>query len=129
MTQVTERSPSLSVEQGQPAVLASALLRGVLAAGLGLGSIAVLVMVLWISSPASGSGPGEAVHTAAGLWLLAHGAELIRTDTLTGTPAPVGVVPLLLAAMPVWLVHRAVRDALEPDEGRGAPRPRPPSPW
>ncbi|WNI34070.1 DUF6350 family protein [Streptomyces sp. ITFR-6] len=120
---MTERSPSLSAEQGRPAVLASALLRGVLAAGLGLGSIAVLVMVLWISSPASAGGPGEAVHTAAGLWLLAHGAELIRTDTLTGTPAPVGVVPLLLAAVPVWLVHRAVRDALEPDEGRGAPSP------
>ncbi|MFJ8394626.1 DUF6350 family protein [Streptomyces sp. NPDC094144] len=120
---MTERSPSLSAEQGGPAVLASALLRGVLAAGLGLGSIAVLVMVVWISSPASGSGPGEAVHTAAGLWLLAHGAELIRTDTLTGTPAPVGVVPLLLAAMPVWLVHRAVRDALDPDEGCEAPSP------
>lgn len=123
MTQVTERSPSLSAEPGRLAVLASALLRGALAAGLGLGSVAALVMVLWISSPASDSGPGEAVHTAAGLWLLAHGAELIRTDTLTGAPAPVGVVPLLFAAMPVWLVHRAARDVLEPDEGRGAPSP------
>ncbi|MFF1925496.1 DUF6350 family protein [Streptomyces sp. NPDC058221] len=121
---MTERSPSLSAEQGRPAVLASALLRGALAAGLGLGSIAVLVMVLWISSPASDSGPVEAFHTAAGLWLLAHGAELIRTDTLTGAPAPVGVVPLLLGALPVWLVHRAARDVLEPDEGRGAPSPR-----
>ncbi|MFJ2706584.1 DUF6350 family protein [Streptomyces sp. NPDC087428] len=120
---MTERSPLLSAEHGRPAVLASALLRGALAAGLGLGSVAALVMVLWISSPASGSGPGEAVHTAAGLWLLAHGAELIRTDTLTGSPAPVGVVPLLFAAMPVWLVHRAARDVLEPEEGRGAPSP------
>ncbi|MEU8697384.1 DUF6350 family protein [Streptomyces sp. NPDC048680] len=120
---MTERSPSLSAEHGRPAALASALLRGALAAGLGLGSVAALVMVLWISSPASDSSPGEAVHTAAGLWLLAHGAELIRTDTLTGAPAPVGVVPLLFAAMPVWLVHRAARDVLEPEEGRGAPSP------
>ncbi|ROQ82241.1 hypothetical protein EDD95_1850 [Streptomyces sp. CEV 2-1] len=123
MTQVTERSPSLSAVRGRPAVLASALLRGAVAAGLGLGSVAVLVMILWISSPGADSGPGEAVHTAVGLWLLAHGAELIRTDTLTGAPAPVGVVPLLFAALPVWLVHRAARDVLEPDEGRGAPSP------
>lgn len=123
MTQVTERSPSLSAEQGRSAVLASALLRGALAAGLGLGSVAVLVAVLWISSPAPDSGPGEAFHAAAGIWLLAHGAELIRTDTLTGAPAPVGLTPLLLAALPVWLVHRAARDVLEPDEGRAAPSP------
>lgn len=123
MTQMTEHSPSLSAEQGRSAVLASALLRGAVAAGLGLGSVAVLVVALWISSPAPDSGPGEAFHAAAGLWLLAHGAELIRTDTLTGTPAPVGMVPLLLAVLPVWLVHRAARDVLEPDEGRGAPSP------
>ncbi len=121
MTQMTERGPLLSAEHGRPAVQARALLRGAVAAGLGLGSVAVLVVVLWISSPSPDSGPGEAVHAAAGLWLLAHGAELIRTDTLTGAPAPVGVVPLLLTALPVWLVHRAARDVLEPEEGRGAP--------
>ncbi|MER5279906.1 DUF6350 family protein [Streptomyces sp. NPDC002809] len=118
---MTERGPLLSAEHGRSAVQARALLRGAVAAGLGLGSVAVLVVVLWISSPAPDSGPGEAVHAAAGLWLLAHGAELIRTDTLTGAPAPVGVVPLLLTALPVWLVHRAARDVLEPEEGRGAP--------
>lgn len=129
MTQMTERGPLLSAEHGRPAVQARALLRGAVAAGLGLGSVAVLVVVLWISSPSPDSGPGEAVHAAAGLWLLAHGAELIRTDTLTGAPAPVGVVPLLLTALPVWLVHRAARDVLEPEEGRGAPRPGARSPW
>ncbi|MEV0489349.1 cell division protein PerM [Streptomyces atratus] len=118
---MTERTPSLSAEQGRAAVLASASLRGVLAAGLGLGSLAVLAMVVWISSPAPDSGPGGALHTAAGIWLLAHGAGLVRTDTLSGTPAPVGVVPLLLTGVLVWLVHRAARDAMEPGEGRTLP--------
>lgn len=121
MTQVTGSSPSLSAEQGRPAVLAFALLRGAVAAGLGVGSIAVLVLALWISSPASDSSPGGALHAAAGLWLLAHGAELIRADTLSGVPAPVGLVPLLLAVVPVWLVHRAARDVLVPEEGRPVP--------
>lgn len=121
MTQMTESGPSLSPEHGRSAAQARALLRGALAAGLGLGSVAVLVVVLWISSPDPDSGPVEAFHAAAGLWLLAHGAELTRTDTLTGAPAPVGVVPLLLTALPVWLVHRAARDVREPAEGRGAP--------
>ncbi|MFI5795472.1 DUF6350 family protein [Streptomyces sp. NPDC051677] len=93
--------------------LAAGLLGGALAAGLGLGSFAVLVMVLWISSPYPDSGPGGALHVAAALWLLAHGAELMRVDTLSGAPAPVGVTPLLLLALPVWLVRRAARDAVD----------------
>ncbi|WP_198957011.1 cell division protein PerM [Streptomyces sp. CB01249] len=121
---MTERSPLLSQdERVRPVVLVSAVLRGAVAAGLGLGSLVVLVAALWISSPAPDSGPGEAFHAAAGLWLLAHGAELVRTETLTGAPAPMGVVPLLLSVLPVWLVHRAARDVLEPEEGRGAPSP------
>ncbi|WP_406290900.1 DUF6350 family protein [Streptomyces sp. NBC_00209] len=121
---MTERSPLLSQdERGRPVVLVFAVLRGAVAAGLGLGSLVVLVAALWISSPAPDSGPGEAFHAAAGLWLLAHGAELVRTETLTGAPAPMGVVPLLLSVLPVWLVHRAARDVLEPEEGHGAPSP------
>ncbi|MFC8346198.1 DUF6350 family protein [Streptomyces sp. NPDC057280] len=96
--------------------LAASVVSGALAAGLGLGSLAVLVMVLWISSPYPDSGPGGALHVAAALWLLAHGAELVRTDTLSGVPAPVGVTPLLLLVLPVWLVHRAARDVVADDE-------------
>lgn len=48
---------------------------------------------------------------------MAHGAELVRPDTLSGVPAPIGVVPLLVVALPVWLVYRSSRDALEPDAG------------
>ncbi|SNX63489.1 hypothetical protein SAMN06272735_5298 [Streptomyces sp. TLI_55] len=106
LTRLRDRSPGL----------AASVVSGVLAAGLGLGSLAVLVMVLWISSPYPDSGPSGALHVAAALWLLAHGAELVRTDTLSGVPAPVGVTPLLLLVLPVWLVHRAARDVVADDE-------------
>ncbi|WP_051741677.1 cell division protein PerM [Streptomyces xylophagus] len=113
---MTHRRPSLSplltrMRDRSPG-LAASLLGGAVAAGLGLGSFAVLVMVLWISSPYPDSGPDGALHTAAALWLLAHGVELVRTDTLSGVPAPVGVTPLLLLVLPVWLLHRAARDAV-----------------
>ncbi|WP_235991164.1 cell division protein PerM, partial [Streptomyces ureilyticus] len=105
----------------------AALVGGVLAAGLGLGSFAVLVTLLWMSSPYPDSGPQGALHIAAALWLLAHGVEFVRAETLSGVPAPVGVTPLLLVALPVWLLHRAARDAAEGD-GRG-PVPTARSAW
>ncbi|WP_329022368.1 cell division protein PerM [Streptomyces sp. NBC_00690] len=126
MTQTTDHgtfpAPAPVLVQGRrKAALVACFARGATTAGLGLGAIAVLVMVLWISSPYPDSGPQGALHVAAGIWLLAHGTELVRTDTLTGPPAPMGLVPLLLVALPVWLVHRAARDALLPANGR--PRP------
>lgn len=130
VTQVTDRSPMLSSGRGRAAALAFALLRGAVAAGLGLGTLTVLLMGLWISSPYSDAGPGRAVRTAAALWLLSHGAELVRTDTLSGIPAPVATVPLLLMVVPVWLLHRAARDALEAADPVGpvdATADRPPS--
>ncbi|MEU5287659.1 DUF6350 family protein [Streptomyces sp. NPDC020755] len=118
---MTQRSPKATAERNRTLALASALVRGAVAAGLGLGSLTVLVMVLWISSPYPDSGPGGALRAGAGVWLLAHGAGLVRPDTLSGVPAPVSMVPLLLAVGPVWLAHRAARDAAEAEEGR--PRP------
>ncbi|MEU6093928.1 DUF6350 family protein [Streptomyces sp. NPDC047079] len=101
--------------------LGGSLLCGAVAAVLGLGSLALLVIVLWISSPFPDSGPGGALHLAASLWLLAHGVVLMRTETLSGMPAPVGVTPLLLAVGPVWLLYRAGRDAVDGEgvEDRG----------
>ncbi len=113
VTQMTQRAPKVTVRRNRTLALVSALVKGVVAAGLGLGSLAVLVMVLWISSPYPDSGPGGALRAAAGVWLLAHGAGLVRPDTLSGVPAPVGLVPLLLVLGPVWLAHRAARDAAE----------------
>ncbi|MFF7949956.1 cell division protein PerM [Streptomyces griseorubiginosus] len=112
----TSLSPLLTRLRDRTPGLAASLLGGAVAAGLGLGSFAVLVIVLWISSPYPDSGPGGALHVAAALWLLAHGAELVRTDTLSGVPAPVGVTPMLLLALPLWLVHRAARDVASGDE-------------
>ncbi|MCT4355704.1 DUF6350 family protein [Streptomyces sp. Je 1-79] len=128
MTHLTERPPSLPAETaahgGRSAALATAFVRGGVAAGLGLGALAVLVTALWISSPYPDSGPGGALHAAAGLWLLAHGVDLIRTETLSGVPAPVGVAPMLLMVLPGWLVHRAARDTMEPyAEGPARPGP------
>ncbi|MGW0881807.1 cell division protein PerM [Streptomyces sp. NPDC002671] len=113
LTRVRDRSPGL----------ANSLLGGAVAAGLGFGSFAVLVMGLWISSPYPDSGPGAALHIAAALWLLAHGVELVRTDTLSGAPLPMGVTPLLLLALPLWLLFRAARDAVDapPPDSDGPP--------
>uniref|UniRef100_UPI0006E2E18E cell division protein PerM n=1 Tax=Streptomyces phaeochromogenes TaxID=1923 RepID=UPI0006E2E18E len=133
MTQTTDRSPDRSPSlpslpnlltkpdllarwRRRSPGLAAGLVGGALAAGLGLAAFTVLVTVLWISSPYPDSGPDGALHVAAGLWLLAHGCELVRTDTLSGVPAPVGVTPLLLVVLPAWLLHRAGRDAADGDE-------------
>ncbi|HZX38924.1 MAG TPA: DUF6350 family protein, partial [Streptomyces sp.] len=96
-------------------------MRGAMAAGLGLGALALVVMALWISSPYPDNGPDGELRLVAVLWLLAHGTELVRAGTLSGAPAPVGVVPLLFVALPAWLVFRAARDALELGEGRLRP--------
>ncbi|MFI8350949.1 DUF6350 family protein [Streptomyces sp. NPDC085596] len=105
--------------------LGAGLAGGALAAGLGLGACAALVMVLWVSSPYPDSGPGGALHVAAALWLLAHGVELVRADTLSGVPQPVGLTPLLLLALPVWLVYRAARDAMDASDEPDGPPPVP----
>ncbi|WP_326578426.1 MULTISPECIES: cell division protein PerM [unclassified Streptomyces] len=103
-------SPLLRRARRRSSELVSGVLGGALAAGLGLAVFTALVTVLWISSPYPDSGPGGALHVAAALWLLSHGVELVRIDTLSGDPAPVGLVPLLLLALPVVLLHRSARD-------------------
>ncbi|MGE7389753.1 DUF6350 family protein [Streptomyces sp. NPDC004126] len=126
MTQVTERgtplqeAPRHAAPRRRSPAAAACVLGGAVAAGLGLGFLAVLVIVLWISSPYPDSGPGGALHLAAGLWLMAHGTELVRYDTLSGVPAPVGLVPLLLVALPVLLMRRAARLGSASGDAAGA---------
>ncbi|MEU5235674.1 DUF6350 family protein [Streptomyces lydicus] len=116
MSQLTDRGPTLSSHGRNAArrssAIGAAFVGGVTAAGLGLGAVTVAVLLLWVASPYPDSGPSRALHLAADLWLLAHGGDLVRTATPSGTPAPVAVTPLLLAVLPVWLLHRAARHTL-----------------
>lgn len=130
MTQTTDQSLAVpphrtTVHASATGAVVGAFVRGATAAGLGLGAITVLVMVLWISSPYPDSGSGGALRVAAATWLLAHGTELLRTDTVSAVPAPMGLVPLLLTALPVWLAHRAAREALERPDEEAETRPVP----
>ncbi|MFI2412525.1 DUF6350 family protein [Streptomyces sp. NPDC018947] len=123
MTQTNVRRALLSQLRAQwhdrAPGLSAGLLGGAFAAALGLAALAALVTLLWITSPYPDAGPDATMRTATSLWVLAHGAELIRTDTLSGVPAPMGVTPLMLLALPVWLLHRAARDATDPGGGVG----------
>lgn len=103
------------------------LLDGVTAAGLGLAGITVVVLLLWTTSPYPDSGPGGALHIAADLWLMAHGAPLVRVETLSGVPAPVGLTPLLLCVLPLWLLYRTARGAVR--DGTDGDRPWRPAWW
>jgi hypothetical protein len=118
-------SPLLARVRDRSPGLAASLLGGAVAAGLGLGALAVLVLAMWVGSPYPDSGPGGALHVAAALWLLAHGVQLVRTDTLSGAPLPVGLTPLLLLALPVWLLYRAARDASDVSAEPDGPPPVP----
>jgi hypothetical protein len=119
VTPTTDRTTALSGEAAarRAAARATAFAAGAVAAGLGLGVLTAVVLLLWIASPFPDSGLGGALHTGAGLWLLAQGADLVRTGTLSGTAAPIGVTPLLLTALPGWLLHRAAASAVRTDDG------------
>lgn len=123
MSQVTHRSPTLSpYERSRSRPLPSGatwFFEGVIAAGLGLGALAVLVVLLWIISPYPDSGAGGALRIAADLWLLGHGSRLMRMETLSGVPAPVALTPLLLVVLPAWLLYRACLQALVAGEEAG----------
>ncbi|MFJ6214442.1 DUF6350 family protein [Streptomyces sp. NPDC092296] len=85
------------------------LATGAAAALAGLALTAVPLFLLWIVTPYVQLGAVGAFRLSAALWLLAHGAELLRT---TGTgpqaaTAPVGIAPLLITAAVLGLLYRA----------------------
>ncbi|MEU3538665.1 DUF6350 family protein [Streptomyces paromomycinus] len=128
MSQLTDRGPTLSsrgrASTQRSSALGTAFLGGVLAAGLGLGAFAVAVLLLWVASPYPDTDPSRALHLAADLWFLAHGGDLVRTVAVTGDASPVAVTPLLLMALPLWLLYRSARHVLEvPPQLSHPPKP------
>ena len=83
------------------------MLGGAVAAGLGFGLLAVVVLFMWITSPYPDSGPEAALRVAGALWLLAHGADLVRPDALTGAAVRSASPRCCSCCCPAWLVHRA----------------------
>ncbi|MFD7664921.1 DUF6350 family protein [Streptomyces sp. NPDC059788] len=133
MSQLTDRGPTLSsrgrASSQRSSALGTAFLGGVLAAGLGLGAFAVAVLLLWVASPYPDSAPSRALHLAADLWFLAHGSDLVRATAASGAASPVAVTPLLLMALPLWLLYRSARHILEVPAYGADPRPDlPPAP-
>ncbi|MFI9159899.1 cell division protein PerM [Kitasatospora aureofaciens] len=103
MTQLMGR-PLLEVpgELGGRPVLAD-LLAGVRTALVGLALVGVPVLGLWIATPYADSDAAGATRLAGALWLLGHGAPVLRG----GADAPLTLTPLLLGALMVVRLYRA----------------------
>ncbi|MFE7564977.1 DUF6350 family protein [Kitasatospora sp. NPDC057500] len=103
MTQLTGR-PILGApgELGARPVL-SALLVGVRTALTGLCVITVPVLGLWVVTPYADDGASGALRLAGALWLLGHGAPVLRG----AAEAPLTVTPLLLGLLTVGRLYRA----------------------
>ncbi|MEV6973014.1 DUF6350 family protein [Kitasatospora sp. NPDC093806] len=115
MTQLMGR-PILEVpgELGARPVL-SALLTGVRTALLGLAVVTVPVLGLWVVTPYADDGAAGALRLAAALWLLGHGAPVLRG----AAEAPLTVTPLLLGLLAVGQLYRAAARVAARPGGRG----------
>lgn len=118
MTQMTDRRlslpPLLTRMRDRSPGLAASLLGGALAAGLGLGSFAVLVMVLWISSPTP-----TADRAARSMWPRPSGCWPTASNSSAPTPSP--ECPCR------WVSHRCFSSCCRCGccTGRGATPPTP----
>ncbi|MFF7989939.1 DUF6350 family protein [Kitasatospora xanthocidica] len=86
---------------GRPAL--ADLLAGVRTALVGLAVVGVPVLGLWVVTPDADDGAAAATRLAGVLWLLGHGAPVLRG----AADAPLTVTPLLLGALAVVRLHRA----------------------
>ncbi|WP_395295835.1 DUF6350 family protein [Kitasatospora hibisci] len=121
MTQLMGRPiVEVPVELGARPVLAD-LLTGARTALLGLAAVAVPVLALWVVTPYADDGAAGALRLAGALWLLGHGAPVLRG----AAQAPLTVTPLLLGLLAVAQLRRAGARVA----ARRGPRPRWGGPW
>ncbi|MFF2953237.1 DUF6350 family protein [Kitasatospora sp. NPDC057965] len=115
MTQLTGR-PILGApgELGARPVL-SALLAGVRTALIGLCAVTVPVLGLWVVTPYADGGADGTLRLVAAVWLLGHGAPVLRG----AAEAPLSVTPLLLGLLAVGQLVRVAGRVT----ARGAGRP------
>ncbi|MFJ7275913.1 DUF6350 family protein [Kitasatospora sp. NPDC098663] len=99
---------------GRP--LPADLLAGVRTALVGLAVVGVPVLGLWVATPYADNGATGATRLAGALWLLGHGAPVLRGDA----GAPLTVTPLLLGVLAVAQLYRAAARVAS----RRGPRPR-----
>ncbi|WP_371518477.1 DUF6350 family protein [Kitasatospora sp. NBC_01300] len=99
---------------GRP--LPADLLAGVRTALVGLAVVGVPVLGLWVATPYADNGATGATRLAGALWLLGHGAPVLRGDA----GAPLTVTPLLLGVLTVAQLYRAAARVAS----RRGPRPR-----
>ncbi|MGW3227841.1 cell division protein PerM [Kitasatospora sp. NPDC001095] len=85
---------------GRPAL--ADLLTGVRTALVGLAVVGAPVLALWVVSPYAEDGAAAVTRLAGVLWLLGHGAPVLRGPT----DAPLTVTPLLLGVLAVVRLHR-----------------------
>ncbi|MFE6504589.1 DUF6350 family protein [Kitasatospora sp. NPDC057738] len=99
---------------GRPAL--ADLLAGVRTALVGLAVVGAPVLGLWVAMPYADDGAAVVTRLAGALWLLGHGAPLLRGPA----DAPLTVTPLLLGALAVVRLYRAAAGVA----ARRGPRPR-----
>nr|BEK66307.1 hypothetical protein KPHV_35340 [Kitasatospora purpeofusca] len=125
MTQLTGR-PILGApgELGARPVL-SALLAGVRTALLGLSVVTVPVLGLWVVTPFADDGATGALRLASALWLLGHGAPVLRGPA----GVPLSVAPLGLGLLAVGQLYRAAGRVAARGVGRPVGRGGVPAVW
>lgn len=125
MTQLTGR-PILEApgELGARPVL-SALLTGVRTALLGLSVVTVPVLGLWVVTPFADDGATGALRLASALWLLGHGAPVLRGPA----GVPLSVAPLGLGLLAVGQLYRAAGRVAARGAGRPGGRGEVPAVW